>query len=248
MRNLFKGILLFSGCVIIYKLQQVFANPDLILADPASAIAGGLALGKGLFGTKSSQAQTQRSFTQFRPEDLARIEQARGGLETGTSGLLSQLEKSRQALQTGMLTPSTGFQFAQTPDAYTRAMASFMGQGAMQQAAAQRQDVARRLPGAVGQVLGRQIDMQTRLAQNPNIFQALQNQQSRELEQRRQQQAEIEATNRALLGREQAVSSLAGTGLSAQQQLLSNLLGVGQAFGENVQTGQMQGRSGGMLK
>jgi len=249
MRNLLKISLAVLTLVILHKLGEIFGHSDAILADPATAAIGsGLGLAQGLFGTKSSQQQNQRSFTQFRPEDLARIEQARGGLETGTAGLLSQLEQSRKALQEGFRMPTGEFQFAQSPDAMTRALAAQATQGIGQQAGAQQRALAQQFRGPVGQILGAQAGMQSRLQQNPALFQAFQQQQSRELSQAQQQQAQIDAVNRALLGREQAVSSLAGTGLSAQQQLLSNILGVGQALGDQIQTSQMKGRSGGLLK
>jgi hypothetical protein len=251
MRNLLKISLAVLTLVILHKLGEIFGHSDAILADPVTgAVGAGLGLAQGLFGTKSSQQQNQRSFTQFRPEDLARIEQARGGLETGTAGLLSQLEQSRKALQEGFRMPTGEFQFAQSPDAITRALAAQATQGLAQQAGAQQRAIAQQFrgqPGA-GRALQAQVAMQSRLQQNPALFQAFQQQQSRELSQAQQQQAQIDAVNRALLGREQAVSSLAGTGLSAQQQLLSNILGVGQALGDQVQTSQMKGRSGGLLK
>lgn len=251
MRNLFKATLSLGALVILYKLSELLGHTDAILADPVTAAVGsGLGLAQGLFGTKSSQAQNQRSFTQFRPEDLARLEQARGGLETGTAGLLGQLQRSQEAIQQGMRMPGAEFQFGQSPDAMTRALAAQATQGLGQQAAAQQRAIAQQFrgqPGA-GRALQSQVAMQSRLQQNPALFQAFQQQQGRELAQAQQQQAQIEAANRALMGREQAVSQLAGTGLGAQQQLLSNLLGLGQALGEQVQTAQMKGRSGGLLK
>lgn len=249
MRNVFKAIIAITGIAVLYKLNKLFGRTDLILAEPVTAaVGGGLGLAQGLFGTKSSQDQSQRAFTQFRPEDLAAIQQARGGLQTGTQGLLSQLAASQQALRQGMKLPSGEFQFAQAPDAMTRALAAQATQGMGQQAAAQQRQIAQQFRGPVGRILGTQAAMQTRLQQNPALFQAFQQQQQRELLQSQQQQAAAEAANRALLGREQALSSLAGTGLGAQQQLLSNLLGVGQALGEQIQQSGMQGRSGGLLK
>jgi len=254
MRNLVKATLSLGALIILYKLSKLLGHTDAILADPAtmSAISGGvgsgLGLAQGLFGTKSSQQQNQRSFTQFRPEDLAAIQQARGGLQTGTQGLLSQLQASREAIQQGMRLPSAEFQFAQAPDVMTRALAAQATQGIGQQVGAQQRQLAQQFRGPVGQILGAQAGMQARLAQNPALFQAFQQQQARELAQAQQQQAQVDAANRALLGREQAVSQLAGTGLGAQQQLLSNLLGVGQALGEQVQQAGMKGRSGGLLK
>lgn len=251
MRNLFKACLAIAGVIAIYKLRSLFASDGLILADPitiAGAAGSGLGLAQGLFGTKQSQQQAQRAFTQFRPEDLASIQQARGGLQTGTQGLLSQLQASQEAIRQGVQAPSREFQFAQSPDVMTRALAAQATQGLGQQAGAQQRALAQQFRGPVGQILGAQAGMQARLQQNPALFQAFQQQQARELAQAQQQQAQAAAANQAVMGREQALSSLAGTGLGAQQQLLSNLLGVGQALGEQVQSAQMKGRSGGLLK
>lgn len=247
MRNLFKGILAITGIVVLYKLSKLFGHTDAILADPVTAaVGGGLGLAQGIFGTSSQQQQNQRSFTNFRPEDLAAIQQARGGLQTGTQGLLSQLQASQEAIRQGVQAPSREFQFAQAPDAMTRAIAAQATQGIGQQAGAQQRALAQQFRGPVGQLLGAQAGMQARLQQNPALFQAFQQQQSRELAQAQQQQAQAQAANQAVLGREQALSSLGTTGLGAQQQLLSNLLGAGQALGEQVQSASMKGRSGGL--
>ena len=103
-----------------------------------------------------------------------------------------------------------------------------------------------RSPGAA-MALQRQADIQSRLQQNPLLFQAFQQQQGRELTQAQQQQAAAEAANKALLGREQAVTGLAQTGVGAQQNLLSTLLSLGQGLGQQVQAGEMKGRSGGLF-
>lgn len=249
MRNLFKTCLAIASVIVLYKLRSLFNVNDVILADPitaAGALGSGLGLAQGIFGTSNKQQEAQRAFTQFRPEDLAAIQKATTGLQTGTQDLLSQLQASKTALSQGMKMPTSEFQFAQSPDAMTRALAAQAIQGIGQQTGAQQKMLAQQFRGPVGQILGAQVGMQARLQQNPALFQAFQQQQQRELTQAQQQQANIEAANRALLGREQALSSLAGTGLGAQQQLLSNLLGVGQSLGEQIQSAQMQGRSGGL--
>ena len=155
-----------------------------------------------------------------------------------------QAELAAQQIQTGF-TP----QFSATPDAMTRGLAAQAGQQMAQQSTAQRQAIANQFRGQPGAALAlqRQADIQSRLQQNPLLFQAFQQQQGRELTQAQQQQAAAEAANRALLGREQAVTGLAQTGLGAQQNLLSTLLSLGQGLGQQVQTGEMKGRSGGLF-
>jgi hypothetical protein len=203
----------------------------------------------GLFGTGTSQQQNQQSATNFRPQDLAQIEAARGGYQGSVADLLSQLNASREALQKGIVMPSSQFQFSASPDAMTRALAAQAGQQMAQQATAQRQAIANQFRGQPGaaMALQRQADIQSRLQQNPLLFQAFQQQQGREVTQAQQQQAAAEAANRALLGREQAVTGLTQTGTGAQQNLLSTLLSLGQALGQQTQTGQMKGRSGGLF-
>ena len=247
-----KKLFLFLGVFAI--LDYIFGWSDksitCVLADPiTSAIGGAIGLGQGLFGTGTSQQQAQRTRTQFRPEDLARIEAARGGYQSQVGDLMSQLAKSKETLQTGLKLPSGQFQFSATPDAITRALASQAGQQVAQQAAAQRAAIAQQFRGQPGaqMALQRQADIQSRLVQNPLLFQAYQQQQGRELTQAQQQQVAVEALNRALLGREQAVTGLAQTGVGAQQNLLSTLLTLGQGLGEQIQSGQMKGRSGGLF-
>lgn len=249
MRNLWKACLSIAGIVLLYKLKTLFQVDGLILADPVSgAIAGGLALGKGLFGTASSQQGTQRAFTQFRPEDLAAIQQAAQGTTAGTQSLLDAINAASQAYSTQFVKPPTSFSFSQTPDAMTRAIAAQATQGLAQQGAAQRADLAQKFRGPVGQILGRQAEMQTRLQQNPLLFQSFRDQQSREAFQNQQNLANIEAANRALAQQQQGLVGLAGTGVSAQGNLLAQRLGLGQALGEQIQTQAQRGRSGGMLK
>lgn len=217
------------------------------MAGVDKALGTGLGLAQGLFGSSQQKQQGQRAYTQFRPEDLAAIEAARGGFQQGVQGLLGQTTSSREALSRGLIQPTGRFQFSQTPDAMTRAIAAQATQGLGQQAAAQRQQYAQQFRGPVGQILGRQAEMQTRLQQNPAVFTAFQQQQGRELAQAQQQMAAEQAANQALLQREQALTGLAGTGMSAQQNLLAQQLGLGQALGQQVSEAQMRGRSGGLF-
>lgn len=214
-----------------------------------SIIGSAIGLGKGLFGSKTSQDQSQQSYMQFRPEDLAAIQAQQQAFQAGTGDLLSQLKGSQQALQQGYVMPQSGFQFGASPDAITRALASQAQQGIGQQVGSQQQQIAQQFRGSPGaaRALQAQAAMQGRLAANPALFQAFQQQQGRELAQAQQAQAAAQAANQALLGREQAVTGLGQMGLGAQQNLLSTLLSLGQARGTQVGQGQMSGRSGGLF-
>lgn len=217
------------------------------------AIGGaGKGIGEALGGIASFLSQglggkTERAgYTQFRPEDLARIEQQRQVLQTGLQGpggLLEQLSQARQAVQTGVQAAPSSFAFAASPDAITRALAAQAGQGIAQQAASQRAQIAQQFRGQpiVSQALQRQIDMQTRLQQNPLLFQAYSQQQGRELAQAQQNQAAREAANQAIMQREQMLANLGLTGYGQQQGLLQTLLGLGQALGKNIQEEEKQG-------
>lgn len=245
MLKILKSVCAFIAIIIGYKVVNLLLpeTTNILAIDPFTAVAGALALGRGILGSTTTQQGNQQQFTRFRPEDLAAIEAARTGVVGGTQNLLDQLTASRGAIQSGMAMPTTGFQFAQTPDAYSRAMASYLNQGTAQQAGAQQRSLAQQFRGPVGQILGRQAEMTSRLQQNPALFQVFQQQQARELAQSQQQMAQTQAANQALLGREQALASLAGTGLSAQGNLLAQQLGLGQAFGTNISEARQRTRS-----
>lgn len=212
-----------------------------------SILGTALGLGQGLFGTGQRQSEIAQARTELRPEDLQAILNQRTGVQTGTIDLLQQLQRSREAIQQGYQLPTTGFEFAQTPDVMTRAIAAQATQGLGQQAGAQRQALAQQFRGPVGQILGRQAEMQTRLQQNPLLFQAFQQQQGRELTAEQQRQANLAAANQALLSREQALTGLSGTGVSAQQNLFNLLTQLGQLLGTRVSSGTQTGRSGGFF-
>jgi hypothetical protein len=204
---------------------------------------GGLAsfLEKGL-GTRGSGI----GYTRFRPEDLAAIEKQRGVFQQGIQGpggLLEQLAKARENIQTGVQAAPGTFTFQMSPDAMTRALASQAAQGLSQQAAAQRAQIAQQFRGQPGasRALQAQADIATRLQQNPLLFQAFQQQQGRELAQAQQNQAAREAANQAIMQREQLMANL-GMNISSQQQnLLQQLLGYGQALGRNINEQETQG-------
>lgn len=215
----------------------------------AGIASGAMSLGKDLFGSGTSQQQSSTSQMQFRPEDIAAIRGQQQGLQKQVGGLLSQLGASQEALQKGIVMPSSQFAYSASPDAITKALAAQATQGIGQQVGAQQRQIAQQFRGAPGasRALQAQAAMQGRLAANPLLFQAFQQQQGRELTQAQQAQAAAEAANRALLGREQAVTGLAQTGVGAQQNLLSTLLSLGQAFGQQQTSSQMKGRSGGLF-
>jgi len=207
-----------------------------------------LGLSQGLFGTGSNQQATSQSRIQFRPEDLQAILNQSTEVRSGTQGLLDQLRRSQETITKNYVLPTGGFQFG-TPDALTSAIAAQGSQGLMQQAAAQRQALAQQFRGQPGinRALQSQMDIQTRLQQNPLLFQAFQQQQARELAQAQQQQAQLNAANQALLQREQALTGFNTTGLGAQQNLLDILSKLGQEFGTKVSTGSQTGRSNGLF-
>lgn len=211
-------------------------------------LGAALGLTQGLIGTGSTQQDVSQSSLQLRPEDLQNLLSQRNEVQGSTLDLLKQLQQSRAAISQGYQMPTSQFQFNQMPDVLTRGLAAQGAQGLAQQGASQRASLAQQFRGPVGQILGRQAEMQTRLQQNPLLFQAFQQQQGRELVQEQQRQANINAANQALLGREQALTGLAGTGVTAQQNLFDLLSSLSQLLGTKTVTGAQTGRSGGLIK
>lgn len=208
-----------------------------------AGLGSALGLAQGLFGT--TQKTTQRSMTEFTPQDIQAIRGAQQSYQEMIPGLLKDLQARQQAVLSGVQAPNTGFQFGQSPDAITRALASQAAQGLGQQAAAQRQQFAQQFKGPVGQILGRQAEMQTRLQQNPLLFEAFRQQQARELTQAQQQMAQQQAANEAVMAREQLAANLGMMQPAQQQNLLNTLLGIGQAFG--TQVSEQKTRGGGLF-
>ncbi|NDC24866.1 hypothetical protein EB118_16915 [bacterium] len=210
-----------------------------------AGIGGALGLAQGLFGTASRQ--TTRSRTEFTPEDIQAIRTAQSTYQGMVPGLLTDLQARQKAVLEGIQAPQTGFQFAQTPDAMTRAIAAAATQGLTEQAATQRANLARQFRGQPGaaRALMAQADMQTRLQQNPLLFQAFQQQQGRELAQAQQQMAQQQAANEAIMAREQMAANLALMGPQQQAALLNTLFQLGQGFGTQVQ--ETKSRGGGLF-
>lgn len=214
-------------------------------------LLGGLAAGVGLFqniaGTPSKSQSSQRSFTEFRPEDIGRLENLIGQMDVSQRNLFNQLTASKQNLQ-GMQIPGTTFGFSQEADPVTRAIASLGAQGLGEQASAQRQAIASQFRGQPGtsNVLQAQANIQSRLQQNPLLFQAFQQQQGRELAQAQQQLMQQQAANEALLGREQALVGLTQMPLSTQQNLFELLRGYSTGRGVQVGGSSSVGRTGGL--
>lgn len=228
----------------LQSLAQAPTGLQSFMSGTFSPIVGGaLGLAQGLLGTSQRSRSTSR--TEFAPQDIAAIRGAQTTYQQMVPGLLSDLQARQQAVLQGVQAPQTGFQFGQTPDAMTRAIAAQASQGMSQQAAAQRKQLAQQFRGPVGQILGAQAGMQTRLQQNPLLFQAFQQQQARELAQAQQQMAQQQAANEAVMAREQMAANLAAMGPQQQANLLSTLLSLGQAMGTNVQ--EQQSRGGGLL-
>lgn len=210
-----------------------------------AGIGGALGLAQGLFGTASKT--TTRSSTEFRPEDIKSIRGAQAGYEQMLPGLLSDLAARQQAVLSGVQAPSREFAFSQQADPLTRAMASMGSQQLGEQASAQRQAIASQFRGQPGlsNILQAQANIQSRLQQNPLLFQAFQQQQGRELAQAQQQLAQQEAANQAIMGREQLGANLAMMRPQAQASLLNTLFQLGQGFGTQVQ--EQKSRGGGLF-
>lgn len=217
-----------------------------------AAIGGGKGLAEGLggitgaLGSLLGSQKTGTSYTEFRPEDIQAIRSAQTTYQQMVPGLLSDLEARQKAVLTGVQAPSREFAFSQQADPLTRAMASMGSQQLGEQASAQRQAIASQFRGQPGlsNVLQAQANIQSRLQQNPLLFQAFQQQQGRELAQAQQQLAQQEAANQAIMGREQLGANLAMMRPQAQASLLNTLFQLGQGFGKNVSKEETQGLLG----
>lgn len=250
MMRIVKGIASIIGLFVLYKLYNLFQVDGLYLADPVTAglaVGGGMKVGEGLFGKSQSQQQSQRQFTQFRPEDLAAIEQSRAGMGAGVQGLLDVIKQGQQDISSQYLKGPGQFQFSTQPTALTQGIMARGAQEMAERTAALERNIGRSVQGPAGNLLQAQARISSQLQQNPALMSAMQQQQATELAQAGQNLANIQGTNQALLQRAQAQTGLAGTGLSALQNQLSSNLGVGQALGESVTSSAMKGRSGGLL-
>lgn len=205
-----------------------------------SAILGGKKE-TGTTQTTGSEAFTSRQASEFRPEDIQAINQARQsslGAGQNLTGLIQNLQ--------AQISAEGPFKFG-SPDAITRALASQAGQQVAQQTAAQRAAIAQQFRGQPGaqMALQRQADIQSRLQQNPLLFNAYQNQQQRQLQE---------------LGAKQAIRGeqlgLGQTGYGISQQDLRNAQAIADMFKSVVssgtktagQTTETSGRSGGILQ
>jgi hypothetical protein len=225
------------------------ANPFSFAQDifnPLAAFTGALASPvQALMGTK--QSSTSSSRLQARPEDLAAAEAIRKGIQTTLPDYLKQLGTLQTDISTGVQAAPSSFAFQMSPDAITRGLAAQATQGMAQQAAAQRAQIASQFRGQPGQsnVLQRLADVQTRLQQNPLLFQAFQQQQARELSQAQQNQAARESANQAALQRAMGMANLGTTGLTQQQNILELLNRMAEQYGTRIN--EQSQRSGGIL-
>lgn len=211
------------------------------------ALTGGLGLAKSLFGSKQTQNQSQRQYTEFRPEDIAAMDLGRSRIEAGRGGLLEQLAASKQALQSGITMPTGGFKFSQTPTALTMGLLAQNAQGTADRTAAIERLINRTIQGPAAGISRTQARIKSQLGSNPALFDAMRQQQATELAQEQQNLMNINAANQTLFQREQGLTSLAGTGLSSEQQLFDQLMRYAAARGVNVGSGQSSGRSGGLF-
>ncbi len=218
--------------------------------------------------TKQQGNQSQQTSTDFRPQDLAAIEQQLGRLQ-GNAGQLTGLtgQLQQQAAQQGAPKLFTGYQTNGPIQAYTPGGIDALGrqqvaqgtQALQQQAGAQAQAVQRQFAGQPGiaQALARQAAAASRLQSNPLLAQAAAqsadrgfntvNQQLQVAQQGNQaqlQQAQASQANRAeQLGYGQA-------GFNVNQSLLSNLSQLGQQLGVQNSSGSSDSsqRSGGIAQ
>lgn len=208
----------------------------------------------GIHGQKDAvtTANNQQSFTTFRPEDVANIQQAQQGLLQQTAaqqGLNAQLQ--RQAAQQGAPQLNSQYnQFAQAPqglDALGRQQVSLGTQQLQSAAAAQARGFQRQLGGtnpAAAQILSRQAGMQARLQANPLLAQAGQGSFDRNMQFGQAQQNSQQLSNQALaqqaqLGaaNRQEQAGYGQAGLQSQQALLPMFSQLAQQFGTQNTTG-----------
>lgn len=228
-------------------------------AGAAGAGAGGgkilgntLALARGLFGTASKQQGIGRRRTEFRPEDIQRIEAQRDVFGQRTQGFQNLVDRLAQQAEATDLGPITAFQPGTTLDPLSRSLVSQGQQALLQQAARQRQNIAqqfRQQPG-IAKALQAQTSARSVLQQNPLLFQAAQQQAQRELGQAAARLQAEQAANQAILQEQaarQTAASLLGSGLGAQQNLLGTLGQLGQMFGTQINETDQRGRQGGLF-
>lgn len=250
MMRIVKGIASIVGLFVLYKLYNLFQVDGLYLADPVTAglaVGGGMKVGEGLFGKSQSQQQSQRQFTQFRPEDLAAIEQSRSGMSAGVQNLLDIINQGQQEISSQYLKGPGEFKFSTQPTALTQGLMARSAQEMADRTAALERSIGRSVQGPASNILQANARIASQLQQNPALMSAMQSQRGEELAQAGQNLANIEATNRAITAKAQSRTGLAGTGVSALQNQLSSNLGLGQALGESITSSAMKGRSGGLL-
>lgn len=191
--------------------------------DPISgALAGAgsiLSALPGLFGTTTTT--NQRSSLEFRPEDLARMEQGASQYQTGVGDLLRQIQSLQTGLTGGMPQAPSRFEYAGAADPVTRAIAGAARQDLLSAEAAQRKRLLDMYQGRpdVGGVLGSLLGMNTQLQQNQILGREMPAQFARQLSQAQLQQQQYNDVLRNLLAKTQTGANLATVGLGSQQNL-----------------------------
>lgn len=191
--------------------------------------------------TSNVSDQNLKRFSEFRPQDVAALNSAQQAAFEGAQGLSNFFTKLQQ--QAAAEQP---FQFT-GPDAITRALASQATQGLAQQAGIQQQRVAQQFQNnpAASRALQAQIAMQSRLASNPNLFNAYQGQLQRQLQ-------ELGARQ----GQRTEQMNFAPGMFGAGQQQLQNAMALANMFKTDIAQGQTteqqqakaSARSGGILQ
>jgi len=215
-----------------------------------------------LFGSEDQQLQAQQTQkrTQLTRQDEINLQRASQSLRAQQTAQqlqgLAQEARGIQAptLETAFARPNLSGQL----DPISQALISQGTQDINQRVGSQNRAIAQQFQSnpALAQILQAQGSAQGRLAANPLLFQARQQQTQRSLQQAAGQNAAIQAANQARLaqqqsqfGRLQGIGQFLGGAQQSQQGLLASLLGLGQLRGTQfgTATGTATTEKGGVL-
>ncbi len=201
---------------------------------------------------KTSQEGGGTSRLQMRPEDLARLEAQRGRVQAGT-GQFANLARQLQQQSAGsapQLQAISAPQFSTKLDPMSQSLVAQGRQGILSQAGANQARFASQFRGQPGVSRALQAQSRARSAtqQNPLIMQAAQQQTGRQLAQNQAMQQAQQAENQRRLAQAGAGAAsrreqlgLSGTGLGAQQGLLSTFSQLGGQLGTQIKSTDTKG-------